>query len=405
MKKLIVAALLLLPLTLSACGAPAAESSTPTEPTATQVATAPSAVHVDYSKLTPYEVPEEKYTYHEGYVKGELLQARDDYGALLPYCGTEDDYGSLKYSEDMKEWVGGGTFYLYGLVTDKGEIVTDPIYHSIAHKGDCLELQRPRIDCLIEDTFYTVAALDGSWVLDLEDSVPYEYDDYGHVIARTVDDRFYDVWNTKGEHMSRFAVSLFDGCSVLCGFDDTFGCVVDWDKNRVLYANFETGEVLDTAPAGYPATYTEYEKREKEKDKTVYPKIGGCKKLYALSDEVSRETYFYGKAGDHTYYTLFDADGNVIAEHFDDEHDNGDISNFCVTDIVTGKRYICSSNYDYRYYTLRDVDGNVLTERWYHTFGMIRAGLYPTVEGGRFCYRTIEDGTLVFCRAIQTNGD
>lgn len=403
MKKLLC--LLLAALMLAAVGC------TKPEPETSEVSETSSgvAVHVDYSKLTPYEPLEETYTLHEGYVKGELLQARDDYGVLLPYCGTEDDYGSPKYSEGMKEWVGGGKFYLYGLVTDKGEIVTDPIYHSIAHKGDCLELQRPRTDCLTEgnehDTFYTVAALDGSWVFDLEDSVPYEYDDYGHVIARAVDYRFYDVWNTKGEHMSRFAASLFDGYSMLGGFDDTFGCVVDWDKDRVLYANFETGEVLDTAPAGYPATYTEYEKRGQEKDKTVYPKIGGCKKLGALSDEVSGETYFYGKAGDHTYYTLFDADGNVIAEHFEDEHDNGTISNSCVTDIVTGKRYIFSSNYDYRYYTLRDVDGNVLTERWYHTHGMIRAGLYPTVEDGRFCYRTLDDGTLVFCRAIQTNGD
>ena len=92
----------------------------------------PSPVYTDWSKLTPYEPGKPIFTLHPGYVGAGALEARDDYGVLLPYIGA---YAS------MERYV-ISALPLYGLVTDKGEIVTDPVYSMIYSYDDCLVLYR-----------------------------------------------------------------------------------------------------------------------------------------------------------------------------------------------------------------------------------------------------------------------
>ena len=76
-----------------------------------------SPVYTDWSKLTNYEAPEERFTRRYTAFTDHLIPA-EDYGPLLPYVGavTGDRYTNVEK---------------YGLVTLEGEIVTDPVYTNI----------------------------------------------------------------------------------------------------------------------------------------------------------------------------------------------------------------------------------------------------------------------------------
>ena len=117
MKKRLTLLMVFLLLALAGCGMQ-------TKPELEQETVSP--VYTDWSKLTPYEPFQQIYTYHAGYRTDGILEARDDYGALLPYIG--------KYST-MEQYVIDALPF-YGLVTDKGELVSDPIYARIAFYDD-----------------------------------------------------------------------------------------------------------------------------------------------------------------------------------------------------------------------------------------------------------------------------
>jgi|GEM_PF-5731746 len=87
--------------------------------------TLPSGLQVitDYSRLTPYEPPEEIYTRRSADPVNSLAPA-DDYGSLYPYTG--DVLYSLSaagYSEELATRM--------GFTDEKGELVTDPCYRYI----------------------------------------------------------------------------------------------------------------------------------------------------------------------------------------------------------------------------------------------------------------------------------
>ncbi len=352
MKKLIYLLLAALMLAAAGCGKNTAETS---EVSATSAGV---AVHVDYSKLTPYDPPEETYTLHEGYVKGEGLKARDDYGTLLPYFGKHLNSGHREaLSEPMDE------LSFYGLVTDKGELVTDPIYQQIefSEDNDFLVLYRGNPDYTRDgscDTFFvTVAAADGSWV---HDAGLCSYADCHDGLLLTAPYRGpLTVWNTKGEPYLQFDYS--------CGIDGprwAFDCcVVSWKDNKVgyisgsaPYLDFETGELLDTPPAGYPAEFD-----EKQEEEPQAPNVAGCDDLISITDRVTGKTYFYGEVGDDSYETLFDGEGNALLKCY------GDFS--------------------------------------YYPISGITAGLYAFVANDHFFYRSLVDDSIVFCHAIQANID
>ena len=357
-------------LAATGCGKNTAETS---EVSATSAGV---AVHVDYSKLTPYEPPEETYTLHKGYTKGEGLQARDDYGALLEYCGKEVVETGLNRE----------VLYLYGLVSSKGELVTDPIYQSIGYEDGFLVLKRPnpafanRFDTPL--CFVTIAAPDGSWVREL-DNCRECYTGKEYMIALSMDNSV-DLWETTGERKAHFDGALFEeflngkswdrsdsSAVVYCKDDKVAYAVTDYCKDdeggaiiETLYLDLENGVVLDTPPEGYPKNYKD---EASVPDLMLQrPKLGKrCEWQGCFTDPVTKKNYFYGKVEDHTYYTLFDGDGNVMVE-------------------------------PYREFPWDRPSPSV--ER-------VANGWYATMENGRFCYRTLSDGTLKFCYTMKTNSD
>lgn len=82
-----------------------------------------SGVRTDYSKLTPFQPPEEKFTRLSDGPLPELKPSKE-YGRLLPYVG-EKFYGDS----------GHNIFNMFGLVTKDGMIVTDPVYASVNPTG------------------------------------------------------------------------------------------------------------------------------------------------------------------------------------------------------------------------------------------------------------------------------
>ena len=352
MKKLLCLGLAAVLLAATGCGATTEKPAAP-------------AVHADYSKLTPYEPPEETYTLHKGYVAGEGLQARDDYGTLLEYCGKE--LAETGHSCDV--------LYLYGLVSKTGELITDPIYQNIRYQDGFLVLERPnpaftnRFDT--PRCFVTLAAPDGSWVRELDKCCDFQ-SDHGLMLAFSTDNSV-DVWTAAGERKAHFDGALFEEFLHGERWDAAFEMWVYCKDDKVGYANgmhgetmyldFETGAVSDTPPAGYPKTY-EGEKYVTPPD-PPHPKVEGCKWQGCFTDPVTEKNYFYGTVGDHTYYTLFDADGAVLAEPYH---------------VVPADK---PSPMTYAIYD----------------------GTYFTVESGRFCLYALADNALVFCYTMQNNGD
>ena len=154
---------------LAGCGARAPEDKPePGEAKETAEDALRSPVYTDWSHLTPYAPTEPVYTRFEPYSGSELLQARADYGPLLPYVGAYPNTGSYM-----------GPLPLLGLVTTRGELVTDPVYADVQlltgerGQGLYLLLFRGRLLGVSEnewgrtpygDFTCTVAAPDGSWV-------------------------------------------------------------------------------------------------------------------------------------------------------------------------------------------------------------------------------------------------
>ena len=125
MKKRGVALVLAL-LLLAGC-APEAEMP---PPPSTSAETEPCVVYTDWSKLTPY-VPEDReslYTRRYESFTDRLIPA-GDYGQLLPYRGARLD------RRNADEWGFSGGQELWGLCNAEGELITDPVFHSVYQAG------------------------------------------------------------------------------------------------------------------------------------------------------------------------------------------------------------------------------------------------------------------------------
>lgn len=370
MKRQIVAALLLA-LLLTGCAAqntPGAEL--------TQEADPQSAVYTDWSKLTPYAPPQEIYGFHAGYSAYDDFAPRDDYGALLPYVGKYVPM-SMYVIEALP---------LYGIVTSKGELVTEPIYAEIRYFDDFMLLYRGDPEGVSGGDSYaggrfsrTLAAPDGSWTRELTDSY-YVASGKGMLMTASADNSLA-LWNAQGEVVMRFDGTLFEpylGENIVWGeeggpwvdwADERLGYVTSFQVNREyfeqgvrFYLDFTDGSVMAEPPEGYPA---EIEYDENILREPAPPKIEGAHGLYPYYDPVTGELYFcgyYSADGEPPYHpSFFDSEGRLLLE-----------------------------------------DSSML---YFENANILRAGLCSTIEDGCFCYRSVKDRSLVFRKRMETNLD
>ena len=365
MKKMIAALLLLL--LLVGCGM---QTETQVEPDKV------SPVYTDWSKLTPYEPVQPIYTYHAGYGADGTFEARDDYGALLPYIG--------KYST-MERYV-IDALPLYGLVTSEGELVSDPVYARINFYDDFLVLYRGDPAGISGGDTYsggafsrTLAAPDGRWVHELTDS--YYVGSGCGLLMTAASDGSLDLWNVHGEVVTHFDGALFtsrlgenftwgeEGGPYINWSDDKVGYVTSYnvkskyqEQGLRLYLDFMSGTVTDTPPEGYES---EIEYVAIVDDTPEPPVIKGCNYLDPITDKITGETYFYGfyRSGENEdgRYALFDSEGKLLLE-------NVELMRFEASVIVC-------------------------------------AGLCSTVEDDCFCFRSLADNAPVFRYAMRTNSD
>lgn len=377
-------AVLLPLLILSGCGALPAPDTTevPETPAVQETPETPKTpktgtpVYTDWSKLTPYEPARPVYTRHPGYCGDGALQAREDYGALLPYIGR---YSSMeRYVIDALP--------LFGLVTNEGALVSDPVYARISFFDGFLMLYRgdpegtPGGDAYDGGTFSrTLAAADGRWVHELTDR--YYVASGSGLLLTGGSGGALDLWNTEGE-----IVAHFDGAPFQARLGEDFtwgeegGPYIDWTDDRVgyavsynvngeyreegvrLYLDFSTGAVTDTPPEGYP---DEIDYEAMVDDTPEPPSVEGCNYLVPITDQVTGETcfqgYYRGGEDEDGSYALFDGEGRLLVES-------------------------CG---------MAPFEEEVI----------IRAGLYSSLEDGCFCFRTLADKQLVFRYPMGTNSD
>ena len=379
MKKPIPALLALL-LLLAGCRAPAPVQATPTpEPSPTPL----SPVYTDWSKLTPYEPTPPLYTLQPGYHAG-ALEARDDYGTLLPYIGKYS--GMDRYVIDKLP--------LWGLVNDRGELVCGPVYARVSCFDDFLLLYRGDSAHYDPENSYsdgrfslTLAAPDGRWVHELSGT----YLNEGHGLLLTADlEKNLTLWNREGGVVARFAASLFTpwlGEDFFWGNHiDIVGANVDWVDDKVgyftshlmwaegygeyrddpirLYLDFTTGAVLDAPPPGYAAEidYSALDERP------TPPEIEGFSYFDPITDRVTGKTYYYGyyqggQYADDPVYALFDGEGRLL------------VADCGMGDFIEVAQTI------------------------------VRGGLCSTLEDDCFCYRSLRDGSLMFRFPMGSNSD
>ena len=337
----------------------------------------PSPVYTDWSKLTPYEPGKPIFTLHPGYVGAGELEARDDYGVLLPYIGA---YAS------MERYV-ISALPLYGLVTDKGEIVTDPVYSDINFYEDCLVLYRGDPQGVGGgDTYFhgpfsrTLAAPDGHWVHELPEGY-FVGNSQGKIVTAGTDGSL-EIWNSEGEVTARFEGEIFNelfGEGFYWGEEG--GPFLDWTDDRVGYAisyvvkgqyreeplraylDLAAGTVSVTPPEGYPEEI-DYDALSRARSETmpVPPTVDGCRSLSPITDRVTGEVYYSGYNRHLDSHALYDGAGNRLLE-------NADLT-------------------------------------WpFEAAHFLGAGLYAVLEDGCFCFLSLADGTTVFRYPMRTNSD
>ena len=365
MKKPIPALLALL-LLLTGCRPPAPVQATPT-PEPTPAPTPLSPVYTDWSKLTPYEPTPPLYTLHPGYQAGGL-EARSDYGTLLPYIGKYS--GMDRYVIDKLP--------LWGLVNDRGELVCGPVYARVSFLDDFLLLYRGDPAHYDPENSYsdgrfslTLTAPDGRWTRDLAG----DYLGSGHgLLLFANSDKSLTLWNSEGEVVVQFDRSQFTPFlgEDFIWVDFDMRAYADWTDNKVgylfshwaeepLYLDFTTGAVLDAPPPGYSAEI-DYEAQESEQP--TPPEIEGCKYPQPITDPMTGKTYYYAHYwGERGETALFDGEGRLL------------VADCGMGDFIEVAQTI------------------------------VRSGLCSTLEGDSFCYRSLRDGSLVFRRPMGTNSD
>jgi len=219
------------------------------------------AVKTDYSHLTPYVPPHNKYTrLHDGPLT-EFVPS-EDYGMLLPYASavTFPD-GSLRESK-------------YGLVTIDGVIVTDPVYDMVSSAAGYYygyygynSAQAPlppayMLSVIVpgtqtqwgDETRQAACALDGSWVTPF-DYVNIIFTENVAILMRSYESYDIDVYDYSGnllynmldlEWTKRLADQSWPG-ELVYSVSEGYGSV-GMPDGTCAFINIKTGK----------ARYTEY---------------------------------------------------------------------------------------------------------------------------------------------------
>lgn len=209
----IIALLLCLCLLLGGCAVtePSPSTAAPTEPPKptepTELSSPPADVRVktDYSQYAPRETLQPLYIPAES--SCDHLQPSDDYGTIYPYVGgtAETQYGSSRY--------------VYGIMDEKGQLLTDPVYSSVTllQRWDdywgtseavlpLWELEKIEVDA---DGGYSqrsaIAALNGSWVTDCCYTQVAVRDDYVLAVEQDWEAETFrfDLYSSTGELLLR----------------------------------------------------------------------------------------------------------------------------------------------------------------------------------------------------------
>lgn len=233
------------------------------------------AVYTDWSKLGRREpLPETVGSRWYGDYMDELLP-RDDYGPLVPYAGLRL----------MDDWP-AATGCLYGLMTQDGVVVTEPVYGRITCPNGLSQsgpyalplLVLKRFDETSEDDWdpaaYAVAARDGSWC------TPFDYCGYSHseqglllfrqdsVTVMAPDGEILRVWTVEEMDVSQ---KVFDDVLGNVVWSEGFGglhkgdyMAIDWVDNgaydRVLCFDLVNGGLAEVPETQLFADYPEWER-------------------------------------------------------------------------------------------------------------------------------------------------
>lgn len=239
---------------------------TPQETPAPAASPSPPSVRVqtDWSKLEPKaegHVP--LYTRRYENWTDRLIPA-DDYGKLYPFAG-EKVPARHRYMGEEDEGV-PTDIYKYGLVTERGEVVVDPVYDLVGPPCDRYldgpSFYHPMPDLLLLGVLverepdpdvdydgpvawvwrYGAAARDGSWVTELVYTDYYAADD--HTLLLTRENGETEVWDASGAVRFTIPAESEGGWSPqMCGWSD--GMVVNTSyQGEYYYYDAQTGRRL-----------------------------------------------------------------------------------------------------------------------------------------------------------------
>jgi hypothetical protein len=335
-------------LLLTACLLLGAGCQTGPEPSFSHAPTVPDdpAVKTDWSQLTPYRPEEPLYTRRYAEYTDTLVPA-DDYGPLIPYLG---DAMGRRYGDGYN----GGR---YGLMTLKGELVTDPVFSNVWRGGPYLWSGEPLPYLMLCKTDlaadpgeensarWAMAALDGSWCTE------FKYDVHGELT----------LWGRNVNHnATEEGIFVADGDALV--YLDAHGREVvriagDWESYQTYEALFSAFFYEGKAyyqpgdfSMGYisvdPATGKEVPVNRAESD--------------GIQSRMERSPQEDGAWGNILFENgekgtrVTTRDGRVLAEAVSNEYGYS----FYGIDEMTGKKYVqlpVEQGYD-----LYDADGNAL---------------------------------------------
>ncbi|SBW11437.1 exported hypothetical protein [uncultured Eubacteriales bacterium] len=367
-------------------------SQTRPEPSISSVPDDPT-VRTDWSQLTPYEPAKPLYTRRYAESTDTLIPA-DDYGPLIPYLG--DVAGRLS-----GDGYSGGR---YGLMTLKGEIVTDPVFSDVWRGYPYLwgadplpyvmlcKLELPASPEGESAARWAMAAPDGSWCTEFNYGVHSEITLWGRNVN----------YNATEE-----GIFVVDG-DALVYLDAHSGREVvriagDWES-------FETYEALFSAFFYEGKAY--YQPGDFSKDYiSVDPATGERASVPRAEIDAIRSRMEYSPQDDDAWGSvLFESgekgtrvttkDGRVLAEAVSNEYSYW----FYGIDEVTGKKYVQLP--DEQGYDLYDADENhlasvPLTGAYNPRISLIGGLVYQEDEtGASLC---TPDGTLLFRYLLPPN--
>ncbi len=244
-------------LALTACQAPSS-SDLPPPPSDS------GGVQLDWGALTDYEPPENQYTRRYDNFADHLIPA-GDYGPLIPFPGRRV----------YTEWM--GDTWLYGLVTQKGEIIVDPVYStaSVLRQYDMAQghsvylpyllLEKVDYDPAAEKEVWdiTVAALDGSWA---RDSYTLFAGGSSDVLLLGTADGYLEALSSDGSLRWRKSFAELNLPDTVTEFGETLsiseGVACYWDnyyapERTVYYLNTADGTLTQRSGGGLPGVFSD----------------------------------------------------------------------------------------------------------------------------------------------------